>query len=322
VTTAFVTGIAGQDGSYLAEWLIERDYRVVGLVRRSDRALLRRITHLLDRVELVEGDLRDERVLRQAIEAFRPREIYNLAARASSRHLAENPIATAEHNGLAVLRLLEVIRSTDNGIRFCQASSSEIFGNAARAPQRESTPFAPRNAYGIAKLFAHCFTADYRETKGIFACSAILYNHESPRRGDEFVTRRITRGVAMIKLGRQANLTLGSMDAARDWGYAPDYVRGLWLMLQAEAPQDYVLATGESHTVRDFCRIAFEHVGLDYRDFVRADATAARAIEPVPLVGDAGRARRTLGWKPTVSFDSLVRMMVDADLSELQQTVD
>jgi GDPmannose 4,6-dehydratase len=242
--------------------------------------------------------------------------------RASSRHLTQDPIATAEHNGLAVLRLLEVIRTTDKGIRFCQASSSEIFGNAVRAPQCESTPFAPRNAYGIGKLFAHCFTADYRDTQGLFACSAILYNHESPRRGDEFVTRRITRGVAMIRLGRRASLTLGSLDAARDWGYAPDFVRGLWLMLQAEAPQDYVLATGESHTVRDFCRIAFEHVGLDYRDFVRTDAAAARAVEPVPLVGDAGRARRILSWKPTVSFDSLVRMMVDADLSDLQQMVD
>jgi GDPmannose 4,6-dehydratase len=320
--TAFVTGIAGQDGSYLAELLIERGYRVIGLVRHSEIPRLWRIAQLIDRIELVEGDLRDERLLRQVIEAFRPVEVYNLAARASSRHLVADPIATAEHNGLAVLRLLEAIRSTDPGIRFCQASSSEIFGNAVQTPQCESTPFAPRNAYGIAKLFAHCFTADYRERYEMFACSGILYNHESPRRGEEFVTRRISRGAAMISLGRQPFISLGSLDAARDWGYAPDYVRGLWLMLQAEAARDYVLGTGEVHTVRDFCRVAFEHVGLDYREFVRIDATETRAVEPVPLVGDAGRARRLLDWKPTVSFESLVRLMVDADLLELSRAVD
>lgn len=320
--TAFVTGIAGQDGSYLAEILIEQGYRVIGLVRRSESSHLWRIAQLADRIELVEGDLRDERLLRQVIGAFRPAEIYNLAARASSRHLVADPIATAELNGLAVLRLLEIVRSTDPGIRFCQASSSEIFGNASRAPQCESTPFAPRNAYGIAKLFAHCSIADYRERYGMFACSGILYNHESPRRGEEFVTRRISRGVAMISLGKQPFLSLGSLDAARDWGYAPDYVRGLWLMLQAGVARDYVLATGMVHTVRDFCRVAFEHVGLDYRDFVRVDATDARAAEPVPLVGNAGRARQALDWKPTVSFESLVRLMVDADLFELRRTVD
>lgn len=321
MNTAFVTGIAGQDGSYLAEILIEQGYRVIGLVRQSERSQLWRIAKLVDRLEIVDGDLRDERLLRQVIEAFRPAEVYNLAARASSRHLIADPIATAELNGLAVLRLLEIIRSIDPGIRFCQASSSEIFGNASRTPQCESTPYAPRNAYGIAKLFAHCCTVDYRERYGMFACSGILYNHESPRRGEEFVTRRISRGAAMISLGRQPFLSLGSLDSVRDWGYAPDYARGLWLMLQAGVAQDYVLATGQAHTVRDFCRFAFDHVGLDYRDFVRVDEAATRAVEPVPLVGNADRARRVLDWKSTVSFESLVRLMVDADLYELRRTV-
>jgi GDPmannose 4,6-dehydratase len=317
VLTALITGVAGQDGSYLAEFLLGRGYRVVGMVRPGRTVSDESLADIRGRVEIVGGDLLDENGLRNLIETYRPGEIYNLAARASSSHLFESPVLTAEHNAVAVARLLEAVRIIDPTIRFCQACSSEMFGNAAEFPQNELTPFRPRNPYGVAKLFAHGMVGAYREGYGIFACSSILFNHESPRRGQEFVTRKITMGVARIKAGLADSLQLGSLDATRDWGYAGDYVHAMWQMLQAPAPGDYVLATGESHSVREFCEVAFAHVGLDYKNYVLLDGGAKRPPEPVPLVGDASKARKNLGWKPTVSFEELVHMMVDADLERL-----
>lgn len=312
--TALITGITGQDGSYLAELLLEKGYRVVGLMRPDGASRCERIAHIRGDLELVTGSLIDERQLRETIEQYRPGEIYNLGARASSTQLFADPILTAEYNGLAVLKMLEAIRAVDPAIRFCQASSAEMFGSVTEAPQNEQTPFRPRNPYGVAKLFAHGMVGTYRDSFGAFACSSILFNHESPRRGAEFVTRKISMGAARIKLGFADSLHLGSLEATRDWGYARDYVHAMWLMLQAEAPNDYVLATGESHSVREFCDIAFRHVGLDYRNYVRLDSAAQRPPESVPRIGDAARARRVLGWKPSISFEQLVALMVDADL--------
>lgn len=319
--TALITGINGQDGSYLAELLLERGYRVVGLMRSDAPTRHERIDHLRQSIELVQGSLLDERCLRQILGQYRPREIYNLAARASSSQLFADPVLTGDFNGLAVVRMLEAIRTVDTTIRFCQASSSEMFGKASQFPQSESTPFRPRNPYGVAKLFAHGMVGTYREHFGVFACSSILFNHESPRRGPEFVTRKITMGVARIKAGLANSLQLGSLEATRDWGYAGDYVRAMWQMLQAQAPDDYIVATEESHSVRQFCEIAFAHVGLDYRNYVQVDPRAQRPRESVRLVGDATKARTALGWRPTVSFEQLVRMMVDADVENLTQQV-
>lgn len=314
MTTALITGITGQDGSYLAELLLAHDYRVIGLVRPEGPVNDTRIAYIRDRLELIPGDLLNQHALQEIIDRCRPAEIYNLAARASSSQLFSDPVATTEYNGLVVVRLLEAIRAVDPTIRFCQASSSEMFGNASSAPQDESTPFHPRNPYGIAKLCGHWFTANYRDVYGLHSCSCILFNHESPRRGTEFVTRKIAAAAARIKAGLQDKLRLGDLDARRDWGFAGDYVRGMWQMLRARAADDYVLATGVTHTVRDFCDIAFQHVGLDYQDFVVIDSVSRRPAERVPLVGNADKARRVLGWRPTISFDELVRMMVDADL--------
>ncbi len=314
MTTALITGITGQDGSYLADFLLARGYRVIGVVRPDGPVNDFRIAHTIDRLELVPGDLLMQRTVHDIIDRCRPSEIYNLAARASSSQLFADPIATAEYNGLVVARVLEAIRIADPSIRFCQASSSEIFGNAPYAPQDESTPFRPRNPYGIAKLCGHWFTANYREVYGLHACSCILFNHESPRRGTEFVTRKITVATARIKAGLQDKLHLGDLDAKRDWGFAGDYVRGMWQALNAPSADDYVLATGVTHTVRDFCDVAFRHVGLDFEDFVVLDPTSRRAVEKVPLVGNADKARRVLGWQPTIGFEELVKMMVDADL--------
>jgi len=308
--TALVTGINGQDGSYLAELLLEKGYRVVGYVRDSAST-----SAVVPGLHVVQGVLDDERRLREVIETFAPQEIYNLAARASSAHLFADPIRTAEINGLAVAKMLEVIRTTDPRIRFCQASSSEMFGHVSDAPQSERTPFRPRNPYGVAKLFAHGMVGTYRDSFGVFACSAILYNHESPRRSDHFVTRKITLAVARIQSGLQDRLYLGNLNAQRDWGFARDYTAAMWRMLQVSAPDDYVIATGESHSVREFCEIAFSHVGLDYRNFVSGDSDNSRREEPVPLVGDATKARTVLGWQPTQSFDRLVRTMVEADVA-------
>ncbi len=314
---ALITGVNGQDGSYLTELLLEQGYRVLGTIRPASRANLQRIAHIQERIEIFDLDLLDRPAMQQLIDEQRPSEIYNLAARASSTQLHADPVLTAEYNGVAVAHLLESIRSIDPAIKFCQASSSEMFGNADRTPQSESTPFHPRNAYGAAKLYGHWMTVNYRETQGLFACSAILFNHESPRRGHEFVTRKVTRAAAMIRAGRQERLELGSLDARRDWGFAGDYVRAMWLMLQARAAGDYVVATGDTHSVRELCEIAFDKVGLDYRRYVVENPTAKRRVDLTQLVGDSSLARQTLGWSPSVSFVQLIEMMVDADVLEL-----
>jgi GDPmannose 4,6-dehydratase len=314
---ALITGINGQDGSYLAELLLERNYHVIGLMREGAQSRQQRIAHLSGRVELVSGSLLNEAFLGNLLAEYRPDEVYNFAARASSSQLLLDPVRTGDFNGLAVARILEAIRTVSPATRFCQASSSEMFGDTTASPQTETTPFRPRNPYGVAKLFAHGMVRTYRENFGVFACSSILFNHESPRRGPEFVTRKITMGVARIKCGLADSLQLGSLEAARDWGYAADYVHAMWRMLQAATADDYVVATGQSRSVREFCEVAFNHAGLDYRDHVRVDPAAQRSPELVPLVGDAAKARRVLGWRPTVSFEQLVRMMVDADLAEL-----
>jgi GDPmannose 4,6-dehydratase len=317
VSTALITGVTGQDGSYLAEFLLARNYRVVGLVRPDSP---KQPAACLSRVELVRGNLNDQPRLQAIIEEFRPAEIYNFAARASSSQLFNDPLLTSELNGLAVVRLLEIIRLVDPSIRFCQASSSEMFGDAAETPQSETTPFRPRNPYGIAKLFAHGMVGSYRANHDLFSCSSILFNHESPRRGTEFVTRRIAMGAARIALGLDSSLRLGSLDATRDWGYAADYVRAMWLMLQAPRPDDYVLATGISHSVAEFCEVAFRHVGLDYREYVVLDPGAMRPPDRAPLVGNPRRAQTTLEWSHSVSFERLVQMMVDADVRALAGT--
>jgi GDPmannose 4,6-dehydratase len=317
---ALITGISGQDGSYLAELLLDKGYHVMGIARNcpngaSEVACIERIPKT---VEIVVGDLAGQASLEGLLQKSRPEEVYNLAARASSSELWTQPVSTGELNALAVVRLLDAIHRVDRGIRFVQASSSEVFGNATQAPQTESTPFHPRNPYGVAKAFGHWITAVYREQRGLFACSCILYNHESPRRGLEFVTRKISRGVAMIKLGLANELRLGDLDARRDWGFAGDYVQAMWLSLQQSAPEDYIVATGETHSVREFCEVAFSHVGLRYEDYVAQDRENFRSIETALLVGDPGRAKRILGWSPTVAFEELVIMMVDADLRSLE----
>jgi GDPmannose 4,6-dehydratase len=317
VPTALITGITGQDGSYLAELLLQEGYRVIGLVRSDSPVRLERLEPIRADIELVRGGFTDQHELQEIIARCGPREIYNLAARASSSQLFAEPILTGEFNAMAVLRLLEAIRAVDRDIRFCQASSSEMYGHPTECPQSETTPFRPRNPYGVAKLFAHGMVGSYRDNDGLFACSSILFNHESPRRGPEFVTRKITMAVARISLGLADSLQLGSLDATRDWGYAQDYVRAMWRMLGADAPGDYVLATGESHSVREFCEIAFRHVGLDCQRYIRLDPQMQRVAEPVRRVGDASKARAALGWRPSVSFEQLVHMMVDADIKRL-----
>jgi GDPmannose 4,6-dehydratase len=321
VKTALITGVSGQDGSYLAELLLAEGYRVLGLVRAADSIRHENLRHIRERIEFVDADLCDLESLKRLVGVHRPSEIYHLAARASSRTLVSDPVLTGEVNGLAAARILEAVRLVDPGIRVCQASSSEVFGKASESPQNESTPFRPRNPYGVAKLFAQGMVMSYREHYGLFACSCILFNHESPRRGPEFVTRKITRGAVRIKAGSAKVLELGDLDATRDWGYALDYVRAMRLMLQAAAPDDYVLATGESHSVREFCEIAFSHLGLDYRKFVVSGTASSRPRESARLVGDAGKARRVLGWKPTVSFKELVELMVDADARQLRHEI-
>lgn len=316
--TALITGINGQDGSYLADLLLASGYRVVG-VQRPGTAVHARIEHIRSRVQLVECDLSDARALRTLLEQSRPGELYNLAARASSSQLADDPVHTGEVNGLTVTRLLEAIRAVDPTIRFCQASSSELFGNSSESPQSETTAFHPRNPYGVAKLYGHWATVNYRETFGVFACSSILFNHESPRRGPEFVTRKITRAVARIRAGVQSELRLGDLDARRDWGYAADYVRAMWMMLQAPVADDYVIATGEVHSVRELCQLAFARVSLDYRSYVVQDSQMRRPAEAAQLVGNPAKARSVLGWAPSVSFAELVGMMVDADVDALAQ---
>jgi GDPmannose 4,6-dehydratase len=317
--SALITGVDGQDGSYLAELLLNEGYRVTGTVRKNSERVggYPQAGVLSTAIEVVESDLSEGSRLVALLSRVRPEEVYNLAARASSAQLWSDPVATGELNALAVVRLLDAIHRIDRGIRFLQASSSEMFGNVTVAPQNETTPIQPRNPYGVAKAFAHWTTVVYREQRGLFGCSCILYNHESPRRGMEFVTRKISHGVASIKLGLAKELRLGNLDARRDWGFAGDYVRAMWLALQQPAPADYILASGKTHSVREFCEIAFSHVGLKYEEYVVEDRESARSPDTVLLVGDPSRAKHVLGWTPRVTFEELVVMMVDADLQSL-----
>ncbi len=312
--TALITGITGQDGSYLAELLLTKGYRIIGAVRDSQSVLP---AGLKNSVELIAWDMLDQRRMTEVLAEYRPAEIYNFAAYSSGAGMYDDPVGVGEVNGLAVTRILEAIREVDARIRFCQASSREIFGETIESPQTESTPANPRSPYGAAKLYADSMIRIYRQRYDLFACSAILFNHESPRRGLCFVTRKITQEAAKIKLGLAKELHLGNMDAQRDWGYAGDYVRAMWLMLQQEEANDYVVATGKVHSVRELCEFAFSHLGLDYRDYVREDASAYRPVEPAPLVGSAAKANTKLSWKPEMGFKELVHMMVDADLQSL-----
>jgi GDPmannose 4,6-dehydratase len=315
---ALIVGIGGQDGSYLTEWLLAQGYEVFGLVRQSTAEVPERIAHVTDRITLLRGDLIDQLSLLGAIERAQPEEIYNFAGTSFVPESWQQPALTAEYTGMGVVRLLEAIRLADPSIRFYQASTSEMFGRPASAPQDESTPFEPQNPYAVAKLHAHLMTERYREGYGIFAVSGILYNHESPRRGLEFVTRKITHAVAGIALGLEQHVSLGDLSAQRDWGFAGDYVRAMWLMLQQEEPESFVVATGELHSVEEVASIAFEHVGLDWHaHVVRDDRLLRPADDRARLVGDATRARTQLGWAPSIGFAELVRLMVDADLARL-----
>jgi GDPmannose 4,6-dehydratase len=315
---ALITGITGQDGSYLAEFLLEKGYRVFGLVRRSSTVNFERLVHLQDRIELIPGDLLDQNSLISALQVSQPQEVYNLASQSFVPTSWNQPVLTGEFTALGVTRILEAVRVVDPRVRFYQASSSEMFGMVRESPQNEDTPFYPRSPYGVAKLYGHWITVNYRESYNLFAVSGILFNHESPRRGFEFVTRKVSYGAARIKLGLQQKLRMGNLDAERDWGYAGDYVKAMWLMLQQEKPRDYVIATGVTHTVRRLLEVAFHHVGLDYRDYVEVDAAHLRPAEVHHLRGDYSRAEREIGWSPQVSFEQLIQMMVEEDLARLR----
>jgi GDPmannose 4,6-dehydratase len=317
--TALITGITGQDGSYLAEFLLEKRYTVVGVVRRSSTTPYERIAHLVDRVELVSADLLDQTSLTDVVGEFHPDEIYNLAAQSFVQTSWTQPVLTGEFTALGVTRGLEAMKKAAPKARFYQASSSEMFGKVAESPQRETTPFYPRSPYGVAKVYGHWITVNYRESFGMYAVSGILFNHESPRRGLEFVTRKVTDAVARITLGLQSEVRLGNLDARRDWGFAGDYVEAMWLMLQQDTPDDYVIGTGHTCSVRDLCESAFAAVGLDYRDYVVQDPRFFRPAEVDLLVADPSKAARHLGWEPKVSFQELVRMMVDADLARYER---
>jgi len=317
---ALITGITGQDGSYLAEFLLEKGYHVVGMVRRSSTESFERIAHLRDRIEIREGDLLDQLSLITLLHHVDPHEVYNLAAQSFVPTSWEQPILTSEVTALGATRLLEAIRVVNRSIKFYQASSSEMFGKVRETPQSELTPFHPRSPYGVAKTYAHYLTINYRESYGIFACSGILFNHESPRRGKQFVTRKVTDGVARITAGRARQLRLGNMDAKRDWGFAGDYVQAMWLMLQQSKADDYVVASGETHSVRELCQIAFSHAGLDWQEHVVVDPALVRPAEVDLLIGDASKARRVLGWAGKHSFRQLIEMMVDADVAAVRQS--
>jgi GDPmannose 4,6-dehydratase len=319
VPIALITGITGQDGSYLAEHLLGKGYRVFGVVRRTSHHSYERIEHLLDRIEIVAADLLDQHSLTVVLQETRPDEVYNLAAQSYVPTSWTQPVLTGEFTALGVTRILEAIRLAYPAAKFYQASSSEMFGKVRESPQCETTPFYPRSPYGVAKVYAHWITVNYRESYGLFAVSGILFNHESPRRGIEFVTRKVTDGVARIKLGLAAELRLGNLDAKRDWGFAGDYVDAMWRMLQQPAPQDFVVGTGVAHSVRELVEIAFHHVGLDWRKHVATDPRFLRPAEVDVLLADPTKARTELGWTPSVPFDQLVRMMVDADLSRLSE---
>jgi len=317
-TRALITGITGQDGSYLAELLLAKGYdEVIGMVRRSSTVNFERIGHLQEQLTLVPGDLLDEASLIEVLRMHRPDEVYNLAAQSFVQTSFGQPVLTGETTALGVTRLLDAIRIVDPDVRFYQASSSEMFGKVVEVPQRESTPFYPRSPYGVAKVYGHWITVNYRESYDLHATSGILFNHESPRRGLEFVTRKITHGVARIKQGLDTELRLGNLEAQRDWGFAGDYVEAMWLMLQQDSPDDYVVSTGETHSVREFCEVAFGHVGLDYQEFVVQDEKFFRPAEVELLVGDADKAHTVLGWKPKTSFADLVTGMVEADMDQI-----
>jgi len=317
--TALITGITGQDGSYLAELLLAKGYRVIGVARRSSTVTYERIEHLLDDITVVQGDLHDQGSLLSLLEEYQPFEVYNLAAQSFVPTSWNQPALTGEITALGVTRMLEAIRFVNPKIRFYQASSSEMFGRVLEVPQREETPFYPRSPYGVAKVYGHWITVNYRESFGMFASSGILFNHESPRRGLEFVTRKVTNGVARIKLGLTRELRLGNLEAQRDWGFAGDYVEAMWRMLQQDQPDSFVIGMGETHSVREFCEIAFGHVGLNYNDHVIQDERFYRPAEVDLLISDPSKARSVLGWEPSVTFKELVTMMVESDLNRLSQ---
>jgi GDPmannose 4,6-dehydratase len=317
--TALITGTTGQDGSYLAEFLLSKGYRVVGMVRRSSTVNFQRIEHIQDEIELVPGDLLDQMSLVDALREYQPQEVYNLAAQSFVPTSWRQPVFTGEATALGVTRILEAIRIVDRNIRFYQASSSEMFGKVRETPQDEDTPFYPRSPYGVAKVYGHWITVNYRESYDLYACSGILFNHESPRRGLEFLPRKVSYGVAKIVLGLAEALHLGNLESRRDWGYAGDYVRAMWLMLQQDDPDDYVVGTGETHSVRELCEVAFSHVDLDWQEFVVVDPKFYRPAEVDLLISDPRKARQVLGWEPDVDFKLLVQMMVDADLKLLRQ---
>jgi GDPmannose 4,6-dehydratase len=318
VPRALITGVTGQDGSYLAEFLLGKDYEVAGMVRRSSTVNYERIAHIQDRITVVNGDLLDQVSLIEAVNSFQPDEVYNLAAQSFVQTSFSQPVLTGETTALGVTRLLDAVRTSKPDCRVYQASSSEMYGKVREVPQTESTPFHPRSPYGVAKVYAHWITINYRESYDMHASSGILFNHESPRRGHEFVTRKITHTAAQIASGRASELRLGNLDARRDWGFAGDYVEAMWLMLQQDRPDDYVVCTGETHSVREFCEVAFNHVGLDWEEYVVIDPEFFRPAEVDLLVGDASKATTQLGWKPKTSFAELVTSMVDADVALLE----
>jgi GDPmannose 4,6-dehydratase len=315
--TALITGITGQDGSYLAEFLLTQGYTVIGMVRRSSTVTFERIKHIQDDLIILQGDLHDQSSLVDVMEQYHPEEVYNLAAQSFVPVSWNQPVLTGEVTALGVTRLLEAIRLVNPKARFYQASTSEMFGKVREVPQRETTPFHPRSPYGVAKVYAHWITVNYRESYDMFAASGILFNHESPRRGLEFVTRKITYGAARIKLGKSNELRLGNLDSRRDWGFAGDYVEAMWRMLQQDKPQDFVIGTGVTHSVRDFCEMAFRRIGLEYRDYVVQDPRFMRPADVDLLVADPGKARQDLGWQPSLNLDGLIAMMVDADLKRV-----
>lgn len=319
--TALITGITGQDGSYLADFLLEQGYRVIGMVRRSSTVNFDRIAHLQEKeaLEIVQGDLLDQMSLVDILRDHQPDEVYNLAAQSFVPTSWRQPVLTGEFTALGVTRMLDAVRIVNPEIRFYQASSSEMFGKVREVPQSEDTPFYPRSPYGVAKVYGHWITVNYRESYDLFACSGILFNHESPRRGLEFVTHKVTYGAARIKMGLAKEIRLGNLDSRRDWGYAGDYVRAMWLMLQEDAPDDYVIATGETHSVRRLCEVAFSHLGLNYEDHVVVDPKFYRPAEVDLLIGDCSKAKAKLGWEPKVAFEELIAMMVDADMKILQE---
>jgi GDPmannose 4,6-dehydratase len=319
---ALITGITGQDGSYLAEFLLEKGYHVTGMVRRASTEKFERIEHLRGKIDICQGDLLDQLSLIRLIEEDEPEEIYNLAAMSFVPTSWTQPVLTAEFTATGVTRMLEAVRLVNPKIKFYQASSSEMFGKVREIPQKETTPFYPRSPYGVAKVYGHFITVNYRESYDIFACSGILFNHESPRRGMEFVTRKVTHHAAMIKLGKMTELPLGNVDAKRDWGFAGDYVRAMWLMMQQDQPDDFVIATGETHSVRELVEIAFQRVGLDWQDYVKTDSKFMRPAEVDFLIGDYSKAKEKIGWEPRVNFRELVEMMVDSDLAEGKRRIE